>query len=147
MNRKKRALILAQSAFLSTSYLLKSSLIIHQSTCFPPELGAEIRVSNGDEILNALAHGSLAEIAAAANVSSNTCLNCFRQVLDISPMEFLTTYRLEQARHLLLTTDWPAAQVGERCGFLDPSYFGKLFRQKMGKTPGQCRRGMHGEND
>ena len=35
-------------------------------------------MSNGDEILNALAHGSLAEIAAAANVSSNTCLNCFR---------------------------------------------------------------------
>ena len=90
---------------------------------------------------------TLAEIAAAANVSSNTCLNCFRQVLGISPMEFLTTYRLEQARHLLLTTDWPAAQVGERCGFPDPSYFGKLFRQKMGKTPGQCRRGIHGESD
>ena len=63
-------------------------------------------------------------------------LNCFRQVLGISPMEFLTTYRLEQARHLLLTTDWPSAQVGEQCGFPDPSYFGKLFRQKMGKTPG-----------
>ena len=104
-------------------------------------------MSNGDEILNALAHGSLAEIAAAANVSSNTCLTCFRQVLGISPMEFLTTYRLEQARHLLLSTDWPAAQVGERCGFPGPSYFSKLFRQKMGKTPGQCRRGIHGESD
>lgn len=82
---------------------------------------------------------TLDQVAGAANVSRNTCLTCFRRVLDLSPMEYLITYRLEQAAHLLLTSDLPVAQVADACGLGDASYFGKLFRRKTGLSPTQYR--------
>ena len=78
---------------------------------------------------------TLDQVAQAASVSRNTCLSCFRRVLGLSPMEYLTQRRLEYALHLLLTSDLPVAQVAEACGFGDASYFGKRFRKQMGLTP------------
>lgn len=83
---------------------------------------------------------TLDQVAGAANVSRNTCLTCFRRVLGMSPMEYLISYRLEQAAHLLLTSDQPVSQVAEACGLGDASYFGKLFRRKTGLSPTQYRR-------
>lgn len=83
---------------------------------------------------------TLDQVAQAANVSRNTCLTCFRRVLDLSPMEYLANQRLDHARHLLLTTHLPIAQVAEACGLPDTSYFGKLFRKKTGLSPTQYRR-------
>ena len=82
---------------------------------------------------------TLDQVAQAASVSRNTCLSCFRRVLGLSPMEYLTQRRLEYALHLLLTSDLPVAQVAEACGFGDASYFGKRFRKQMGLTPSQYR--------
>ena len=82
---------------------------------------------------------TLNQVAQAASVSRNTCLSCFRRVLGLSPMEYLTQRRLEYALHLLLTSDLPVAQVAEACGFGDASYFGKRFRKQMGLTPSQYR--------
>ncbi len=82
---------------------------------------------------------TLDQVAGAANVSRNTCLTCFRRVLGLPPMEYLISYRLEQAAHLLLTSDLPVAQIAESCGLGDASYFGKLFRRKTGLSPTQYR--------
>ena len=82
---------------------------------------------------------TLDQVAGAANVSRNTCLTCFRRVLGLSPMEYLITYRLEQAAHLLLTSELPVAQIADACGLGDASYFGKLFRRKTGLSPTQYR--------
>lgn len=82
---------------------------------------------------------TLDQVAQAASVSRNTCLNAFRRVLGLSPMEYLTNQRLEHALHLLLTSELPVAQVAEACGFGDASYFGKIFRKKVGLSPTQYR--------
>ena len=82
---------------------------------------------------------TLDQVAQAASVSRNTCLNAFRRVLGLSPMEYLINQRLEHALHLLLTSDLPVAQVAETCGFGDASYFGKAFRKKTGLSPTQYR--------
>ena len=88
---------------------------------------------------------TLDQVAEAANVSRNTCLTCFRRVLGLSPMEYLLSYRLSQAAHLLLTSDLPVARVAEACGLGDASYFGKCFRRKTGLSPSQYRRETPGE--
>lgn len=82
---------------------------------------------------------TLDQVAQAASVSRNTCLNAFRRVLGLSPIEYLINQRLEHALHLLLTNDLPVAQVAETCGFGDASYFGKAFRKKTGLSPTQYR--------
>lgn len=82
---------------------------------------------------------TLDQIAGAANISRNTCLACFRHVLGLSPMEFLTNHRLEHAFHLLLTSDWTVVEIAAYCGFGDASYFSKIFRKKTGLSPTQYR--------
>lgn len=82
---------------------------------------------------------TLDQIAGAANISRNTCLSCFRTTLGLSPTEYLTNHRLEQALHLLLTSSLTVGEIAEACGFGDASYFGKAFRKKTGLTPTQYR--------
>ena len=90
---------------------------------------------------------TLDQIAGAASISRNTCLNCFRTVLGLSPIEFLSNQRIEHALHLLLSTDLTVVEVAEACGFGDASYFGKAFRKKTGLSPTQYRDRRHQRSD
>lgn len=83
---------------------------------------------------------TLREIAAAANISENTCRNTFRTVVHRSPTEYLIEYRLQQALRLLWTTDLTAEEIARQCGFGDSSYFSRLFRLRVGMSPIQYRR-------
>lgn len=45
----------------------------------------------------------------------------------------------EEARRLLVFTTAPAAHIGARLGFQEPSYFTRFFRRLTGQTPGEFR--------
>ncbi len=45
----------------------------------------------------------------------------------------------EEARRLLVFTTAPAAHIGARLGFQEPSYFTRFFRRVCGMTPGRYR--------
>lgn len=45
----------------------------------------------------------------------------------------------DEARRLLLFTTAPAAHIGIRLGFQEPSYFTRFFRRQNGVTPGEFR--------
>jgi AraC family transcriptional regulator, transcriptional activator of pobA len=45
----------------------------------------------------------------------------------------------EEARRLLVFTTAPAAHIGARLGFQEPSYFTRFFRRQTGMTPGAFR--------
>lgn len=79
-------------------------------------------------------------IARSANISRSECFRCFRTIMGISPSEYLCQYRLSQAAHLLLSTDRPISDICFSCGFKSTSYFGKVFREKCGLSPGQYRK-------
>ncbi|NBD37832.1 MAG: helix-turn-helix domain-containing protein [Verrucomicrobia bacterium] len=48
-------------------------------------------------------------------------------------------YRLDLAADLLRHADLSLKEIARRCGFFDPSHFGKSFRQRFGRTPRQYR--------
>lgn len=89
---------------------------------------------------------TLEDIAAQASISRNSCLNCFRRVLGLSPMEYVIDQRLESALHLLLSSDGTIAETAIACGFGDASYFGKVFRRRLGLTPTQYRERKRGDH-
>lgn len=91
-----------------------------------------IHTHYGDDI-------AVSSIAQAANVSRSECFRCFQTVIGRTPTEYLCDYRLSQAAHMLTSTDRKISDICFACGFTSPSYFGKLFKEKCGMSPGQYR--------
>jgi len=54
--------------------------------------------------------------------------------------EVLNNLRLEMGRSLLPESNLSCAEIAMRCGFNDPSYFTRRFRQKYGIAPDRYRR-------
>ena len=81
-----------------------------------------------------------AAIAGSAAVSESECLRCFRSTIDTTPMQYVKEFRLQRAAELLASTQQGIAEIGAQCGFLDASYFTKVFREREGCSPSEYRR-------
>jgi transcriptional regulator GlxA family with amidase domain len=64
----------------------------------------------------------------------------FAQATGMSPMEYLHTLRLEEAKQILETTNLSIDAVANEVGYAESSFFGRLFRRKVGITPAQYRK-------
>lgn len=82
---------------------------------------------------------SLEDIASAAGVSKRECLRCFQEEIHITPFHYLNDYRLEMACIFLKNTKDTVTSISQKCGFNSSSYFGKIFRKKMGVTANEFR--------
>lgn len=89
---------------------------------------------------------TLEEIADSAAISKRECLRCFRECLDKTPFQYLLDYRIEMAEKLLRTTDIPVTEIAMNTGFSSAAYFGKVFKEISGKTPGMFRRSSSGKS-
>lgn len=83
---------------------------------------------------------SMAEMAALAGLSTTHFNRRFRQLLRMTPTQYLRTVRVQHARGLLTTTDKPLAEIAVLTGFTDQSHFTRRFRQTTGLTPDAYRR-------
>lgn len=79
-------------------------------------------------------------LSETLNFHYNYITRCMKQVYDVTPIEYVTRYRLEQAKLLLLKTEWPVAQVAEYVGFENTPYFSNCFTSKMGLSPSKFRK-------
>lgn len=57
-----------------------------------------------------------------------------------SPMDYVQSLRIEEAKQILETTDLSIEAVAHEVGYEDPSSFSRLFRRKTGITPAQYRK-------
>lgn len=87
---------------------------------------------------------TIADIAAAANVTSRAVQLAFRRHLDTTPTEYLRRVRLEYAHRELQAAD-PAGEtitaVAYRWGFASPSRFAARHRAAYGTLPSETLRG------
>ena len=82
------------------------------------------------------------QIAHSAGLSASECLRCFHAVIGATPMQYVKTFRVQQAAQLLEGTDWPVAKVGRQCGFKEMGYFARAFREMYHCTPTEHRRAI-----
>jgi len=82
---------------------------------------------------------ALEQIAASASISVRECTRCFNRCIHLSPMRYVTDYRVRQAAQKLSDTQMNIMQVAEACGFSSASYFAKVFSQIMGCSPRRYR--------
>ena len=79
------------------------------------------------------------DIAQAVAMSRTSLHRKMKQLVGTSPMEFLREARIRKAAKMLATTTKNISEIAYQCGFSDPKYFSKCFRQTLGDTPTEYR--------
>ena len=82
---------------------------------------------------------SLKELARINNVSISYFSSLFKNETGQTLTDYVNKQRINQAKHLLKTTNLQVQTVAQLCGVLDLHYFSKLFKRYVGKTPKQYR--------
>lgn len=75
-----------------------------------------------------------------ANLSPYHFARTFRKVTGSPPGEFLTAWRLQRAKQLLLDTDLGVAEICHEVGYESVGTFTTSFKQLVGLPPGKMRR-------
>jgi YesN/AraC family two-component response regulator len=73
-------------------------------------------------------------------ISKNTLCKNFQQVMHCSVMEYCSAVRLNEAKHLLLTTTKSIEDIADLCGYSSANYFSLLFKSKTGLAPSTYRK-------
>ncbi|HIR89680.1 MAG TPA: AraC family transcriptional regulator [Candidatus Fimimorpha faecalis] len=81
----------------------------------------------------------VSEIANYIGISRSYLTHIFKQKLQVSPQKYLLTYRLEQASHLLRSTNLSIQEVSEKVGYTNPLTFSKIFKNVYGLSPKNYR--------
>jgi len=82
---------------------------------------------------------ALAELAGAAAMSPYHFLRTFRQVVGMTPHQYILRTRLHRAAVRLLGSRAPVSAIAFEAGFNDLSTFNHRFRRLMGVTPSAFR--------
>ena len=79
------------------------------------------------------------ELASLVHVSSRHLGRIFESAVGQSPKDYILRIKLAEAKRLLMNPDLTLADIATRVGFADPDYFSRLFKRKVGCTPGAFR--------
>ncbi|RQT15439.1 AraC family transcriptional regulator [Burkholderia contaminans] len=75
------------------------------------------------------------QLADAAGMSVPSFHSHFKAITQVSPMQYLKSTRLHQARLLMVREDLTAEAAGYAVGYASPSQFSREFKRLFGLTP------------
>lgn len=82
----------------------------------------------------------LSQLSGLIHVCDDRLIRLFREVTGETPVSWLNNLRMEACIKLLATTDDTIAAIAEQTGFGSDTYMTRVFKQKLGTTPGRYRR-------
>ncbi len=80
------------------------------------------------------------EYAASRHISTCWFIRSFRQVIKVTPMQYILSLRMANAQNLLETTDYNISEVAAAVGYDNALYFSRLFRKHIGVSPSEYRK-------
>ena len=89
---------------------------------------------------------SLETLAEKVYLSSGYLSFIFKKETGMNLNRYIRVVRMEKAKELLCTTNMKVAQVSEKTGFTNVSYFCRSFREYYGSSPESYRKGT-GEDE
>ncbi len=82
---------------------------------------------------------SISDIAKDLFISRSYLYKIFYTKYNLSPIQYLTKYRVENARNMLLSTKESVKNIAYSVGYSNPIYFSKVFKQLIGCSPQEYR--------
>jgi AraC-like DNA-binding protein len=79
-------------------------------------------------------------LSEEAGMSRSAFADRFKQILDLSPMEYVMGWRMQQAYDALASDHKSVTQIAEDCGYQSEAAFRKAFKKQFGIGPGTARR-------
>jgi transcriptional regulator GlxA family with amidase domain len=78
-------------------------------------------------------------MAAASGLTERSFLRRFKKATGQSPLEYVQTLRIEEAKQMLETTSLSFDEIAAEVGYTEPSAFRHLFRKLVGETASAYR--------
>lgn len=78
---------------------------------------------------------SLNAISTELSYSPKYISTIFKKTFNIGIAEYLNTLRIQNACTLISQGFTSVSHIASQCGYADPQYFSKVFKQKMGVSP------------
>jgi len=78
---------------------------------------------------------SLGRLAKVANMNQNYLSTLFKKEVGLSISEYILLQKVEEAKRLLLHSDYPLSEIYTWLNFHDQSHFTKVFKKYTGTTP------------
>ena len=82
----------------------------------------------------------LAKMIERSGLPARTFARRFKNTTGYTPIDYLRSLRVEEAKQSLETTSDIVEDIGRDVGYDDPAAFRRLFKQKTGLTPSHYRR-------
>lgn len=81
----------------------------------------------------------VARMVARSGLPERTFKRRFKAATGYAPVEYVQALRIEEAKQLLETTDFPTDVIASTVGYEDPAFFRRLFKRRTGVTPARYR--------
>ena len=82
------------------------------------------------------------DLAREVGVSRSALAQRFTELTGEAPMRYLTGWRIQLAKHLMLQTGLPIAEVADRVGYESEAAFNRAFKREVGAPPVAWRKGI-----
>lgn len=86
---------------------------------------------------------SLKILSEYVNFSKGECCRYFKRIMGMTIMQYLIEYRLKKSIELLEQTDKSITQIANLVGFNSISNYCAIFKEKIGETPKNYRKGKN----
>lgn len=82
----------------------------------------------------------LEELAKAAGLSRTIYAERFNKLTGVTPMNYVTQWRMEKAKHLLKNETLSVDEIAQQVGYTASESFQKTFKKIIGSTPSAYRK-------
>ncbi len=80
-------------------------------------------------------HFALPQLCRKIGMSRSQLYRKMKAIADVSPSDFIRSYRLNQAKTLLEKGELNVSEVAWKVGYKDPAHFTRSFQEAFGTSP------------
>lgn len=84
---------------------------------------------------------TVAKLAFETGMSRTVFADRFRNLMGMTPLEYVTSWRMQIAKRHLVDGELPLAHIANEVGYGSEAAFSRAFKREFDQTPGQVRRG------